>query len=71
MNIKNLPQHKDCYFFGYGIDINDRVSMANTIIQLKQENQQLKENNQAMQEEMARTWKKLEVIKKLVIRKIR
>lgn len=35
------------------------------IKRLEEENKQLKENNQAMQEEMARTWKKLEVIKKL------
>lgn len=45
-----------------------RLLKANAItkfLMLQQENQQLKENNQAMQEEMARTWKKLEVIKKL------
>lgn len=32
---------------------------------LERENNQLKENNRAMQEEMARTWKKLDVIKEL------
>lgn len=35
------------------------------IKRLEEENKQLKENNQAMQEEMARTWKKLNVIKKI------
>ena len=40
---EQLPLHKDTYFFGYGIDINNPVQMANDIIDLKQENQQLKD----------------------------
>lgn len=42
-----------------------RTQFIKEIMRLERENIQLKENNQAMQEEMARTWKKLEVIKKL------
>ena len=40
---EQLPLHKDTYFFRYGIDINNPVQMANDIIDLKQENQQLKD----------------------------
>ena len=40
---KKLPQHKDTYFFGYGIDIEKPIELANKIIDLQQENQQLKE----------------------------
>lgn len=42
-----------------------RTQFIKEIMRLERENKQLRENNQAMQEEMARTWKKLEVIKKL------
>ena len=35
------------------------------MIRLQQENNQLKENNLAMQEEMCRTWEKLNIIKEL------
>ena len=41
--IKKLPQHKDTYFFEYGIDIEKPIELANKIIDLQQENQQLKE----------------------------
>lgn len=34
--------------------------VQNLILIISEENQQLKENNQAMQEEMARTWAKLQ-----------
>lgn len=40
---KKLTQHKDTYFFGYGIDIEKPIELANKIIDLQQENQQLKE----------------------------
>ena len=36
------PMHDDTYFFGYGIDIKKPYDMANQIIKLKQENQELK-----------------------------
>ena len=35
------------------------------MIRLQQENNQLKENNLAMQEEMCKTWEKLNIIKEL------
>lgn len=41
--IEKLPQHKDTYFFGYGIDIEKPIELANKIIDLQQENKQLKE----------------------------
>lgn len=40
---ESLPMHKDTYFFGYGIDIDKPIEMANKIISLKEENKQLKE----------------------------
>lgn len=43
MDVEELPMHKDTYFFGYGIDIKKPYDMANQIIKLTQENQQLKE----------------------------
>ena len=36
------------------------------IEQLQQENQQLKENNMSMQEEMARTWEKVDLYKEVI-----
>lgn len=45
MNKKELPPlHKDMYYFGYGIDIEKPIEMANIIIELQQENKILKEN---------------------------
>lgn len=41
MNVNDLPMHKDTYFFGYGIDIEKPVEMANKIIKLQQEKQEL------------------------------
>ena len=41
MNVEELPLHEDTYFFGYGIDINKPYNMANQIIKLKQEKQEL------------------------------
>ena len=38
----------------------ENTRLVNEITVLKTENQQLKENNQSMQEEMARTWAKLQ-----------
>ena len=38
------PMHDDTYFFGYGIDIKKPYDMANQIIKLKQENQELKKS---------------------------
>ena len=46
MKIYDLPLHKDTYFFGYGIDIEKPIEMANQIIKLQQENQKLKEQLQ-------------------------
>ena len=45
--IKKLPQHKDTYFFEYGIDIEKPIELANKIIDLQQENQSLKEQLEA------------------------
>lgn len=45
MNKIELPAlHKDMYYFGYGIDIEKPIEMANIIIELQQENKILKEN---------------------------
>ena len=42
MKIYDLPLHKDTYFFGYGIDIEKPIEMANKIIKSKKENERLK-----------------------------
>jgi len=45
MNKEELPPlHKDTYYFGFGIDIEKPIEMANKIIELQQENKILKEN---------------------------
>lgn len=41
MNLNDLPMHKDTYFFEYGIDIEKPIEMANEIIKLQQEKQEL------------------------------
>lgn len=41
MDLDNLPMHKDTYFFEYGIDIEKPIEMANEIIKLQQEKQEL------------------------------
>lgn len=41
ITIDDLPMHKNTYFFGYGIDIDKPYEMANQIIKLRQENQEL------------------------------
>ena len=46
MKIYDLPLHKDTYFFGYGIDIEKPIEMANQIIKLQQENRELKKQLQ-------------------------
>lgn len=33
----DLPMHKDVYFFGHGIDIDNPYEMANEIIDLKRQ----------------------------------
>ena len=43
MDVEELPMHKDTYFFGYGIDIENPDKMARQVIELKEENQELKE----------------------------
>lgn len=42
LTIDDLPMHKDTYFFGYGIDIDKPYEMANQIVKLRKENQELK-----------------------------
>ena len=42
MDVEELPMHKDTYFFGYGIDIENPDKMARQVIELKEENQELK-----------------------------
>ena len=37
----DLPMHKDVYFFGHGIDIDNPYEMANEIIDLKRKKQEL------------------------------
>ena len=37
----DLPMHKDVYFFGHGIDIDNPYEMANEIIDLKRQKQEL------------------------------
>lgn len=53
--------------YAKGNDESCTITFVNPeyIKRLEEENKQLNENNQAMQEEMARTWKKLDVIKKI------
>ena len=53
--------------YAKGNDESCTITFVNPeyIKRLEEENKQLKENNQAMQEEMARTWEKLDVIKKI------
>lgn len=41
LTIDDMPMHKDTYFFGYGIDIEKPYEMANQIIKLKQEKEDL------------------------------
>ena len=41
MDLDNLPMHTDTYFFGHGIDIEKPIEMANEIIKLQQEKQEL------------------------------
>lgn len=43
MKNERLPLHKDTYFFGYGIDIEKPIDIANKNIELQQENKQLQE----------------------------
>ena len=50
MKIYDLPLHKDTYFFGYGIDIEKPIEMANQIIKLQQENRELKKQLQQKQD---------------------
>lgn len=38
---RDLPMHKDVYFFGHGIDIDNPYEMANEIIDLKRQKQEL------------------------------
>ena len=47
--VDTLPMHKDTYFFCYGIDIDKPIEMANKIISLKEENQQLKEKTEKLE----------------------
>ena len=42
MDVEELPMHKDTYFFGYGIDIENPDEMARQVIELKEENKELK-----------------------------
>lgn len=41
MNLNDLPMHKDTYVFKYRIDIEKPIEMANEIIKLQQEKQEL------------------------------
>lgn len=51
----------------YGEPTDEDVKECeNQINLLKQENQQLKENNMSMQEEMVRTWKKVDLYKEVI-----
>ena len=47
------------------IQLEDCNYITNFIVELGKEIEQLKENNLAMQEEMCRTWEKLNIIKEL------
>lgn len=63
MNKIELPAlHKDMYYFGYGIDIEKPIDIANKNIELQQENKQLKIQISARVEECNRlesNWNKL------------
>ena len=57
MNKEPLPcLHKDTYFFGYGIDIEKPIDMANKIIELQEKNQQLKDNWDELKEYISIEW---------------
>ena len=44
----------------------EREDLIDEIINLQQENQQLKENNMSMQEEIVRTWEKIDLYKEVI-----
>lgn len=52
MDVEELPMHKDTYFFGYGIDIENPDKMARQVIELKEENQELKNSLERYQKEL-------------------
>ena len=62
---KLLKVYENCLWFA-----NNFEQINLTVETLQKENEQLKENNLAMQEEMARTWAKLEQ-KEDIINKVR
>lgn len=52
MDVEELPMHKDTYFFCYGIDIENPDKMIRQIIDLKEENQELKNSLERYQKEL-------------------
>lgn len=52
MDVEELPMHKDTYFFGYGIDIENPDEMARQVIELKEENQELRNSLERYQKEL-------------------
>ena len=50
MEKEELPMHKDTYFFGYGIDIENPDEMARQVIELKEENYRLKSEVESLTE---------------------
>lgn len=64
MNIGNITSD-NFNLDGNGKDIQIEV-YEQLIEQLQQENKILKENNMSMQEEMARTWEKTDLYKKVI-----
>lgn len=67
MKNERLPLHKDTYFFGYGIDIEKPIDIANKNIELQQENKQLKIQISAREEEYKKLEDKLSKIETLII----
>lgn len=72
MNKEEIPvfrwntETKEFYVLEHKFDgVNSIEDFINYIHNLDKENQQLKENNMSMQEEMARTWKKLDDLQQI------
>ena len=72
MNKEEIPvfrwntETKEFYVLEHKFDgVNSIEDFINYIHNLDKENKQLKENNMSMQEEMARTWKKLDDLQQI------
>ena len=51
-----IPMHKDVYFFGYGIDIENPIELAHKIIEQKEEIKKLKEEINELKKQSNGVW---------------